>query len=91
MRRLFRRVPLLAAALSALVVAAPASAISPPWKNCAQVNQKYPHGVGKVGAHDKTVGVPATTFKRSDALYRTAMNNNKGLDRDHDGIACETL
>jgi hypothetical protein len=63
--------------------------IPPPWKNCTQVNKKYPHGVGKRGARDKTSGEPVTTFKRSTALYRTAMKHNKGLDRDKDGIACE--
>ncbi len=31
-----------------------------------------------------------TTFKPSDRLYRIAMSYNRGLDRDHDGIACET-
>lgn len=43
-----------------------------------------------MGARDKTTGVRVTTFKRSNALYQTAMKSNKGLDRDKDGIACET-
>ena len=60
-----------------------------PWKNCAAVNARYPHGVGKAGAHDKTNGVPVTNFTRSNKLYALAMSYNKGLDRDHDGIACE--
>jgi hypothetical protein len=60
-------------------------------EKCGQVNAKYPHGVGKVGAHDKTSGVPVTTFKRSTRLYRIAMSYNRGLDRDKDGIACEKL
>jgi Excalibur calcium-binding domain len=30
------------------------------------------------------------TFKRSNRLYRIAMSHNRGLDRDKDGIACET-
>ncbi len=68
-----------------------ATAVPPPWKNCAQVNAKYPHGVGRAGAMDKTSGVPVTTFKRSTRLYRLAISYNKGLDRDHDGIACETI
>jgi hypothetical protein len=71
--------------------AAAASAVSAPWKNCKQVNKKYPHGVGKVRARDKTSGTPETSFKRSNSLYNTAMRNNKGLDRDKDGIACEKL
>jgi hypothetical protein len=30
------------------------------------VNAKYRHGVGKVGAHDKTSGTPVTNFTRSN-------------------------
>jgi hypothetical protein len=59
------------------------------WRNCAAVNARYPHGVGRVGAHDATSGDPVTNFKRSNLLYRTAMKYNRGLDRDKDGIACE--
>jgi hypothetical protein len=55
------------------------------------VNKRYPHGVGKLGAHDKTTGTPVTTFKRSTRLYRIAISYNRGLDRDKDGIACEKL
>jgi hypothetical protein len=36
------------------------------WKNCTHVNAKYRHGVGKVGAHDKTSGTPVTNFTRSN-------------------------
>jgi hypothetical protein len=52
------------------------------------VNKKYRHGVGRVGARDKTSG---TTLKRSNFLYKTAMRYNRGLDRDKGGIACEKL
>lgn len=65
------------------------SVIPPLYKNCTALNKKYPHGVGKAGARDKTSGRPVTTFKRSTKLYNTAMSHNKGLDRDKDGIACE--
>jgi hypothetical protein len=65
------------------------STIPARWKNCTAVNRRYPHGVGKLRAHDKTSGVPVTNFKRSTLLYNTAMHYNKGLDRDKDGIACE--
>jgi hypothetical protein len=51
------------------------------------VNARYPHGVGKVHARDKTSATPVTTFKRSNPLYY----RYKGLDRDKDGIACEKL
>jgi hypothetical protein len=75
---------------AASAAAAP-SAVPARWKNCTQVNKRYPHGVGKVGARDKTSGTPVTTFKRSTFLYRTAMRYNRSLDRDKDGIACEKL
>ena len=26
------------------------------WKNCTQVNKRFPHGVGRVSARDKTSG-----------------------------------
>ena len=47
--------------------------------------------IGKLGAHDKTAGESVTNFTRSTKLYRTAIGYNAGLDRDHDGIACEQL
>jgi hypothetical protein len=63
------------------------------WQNCTHVHTKYRHGVGKVGAHDRTSGTPVTTFYRSTRLYNIAMSYNSArgynLDRDHDGIACE--
>ncbi len=59
------------------------------YKNCTAVNKKYPHGVGRSGAKDKTSGKKVTTFKKSSALYQEAMSYNRGLDRDKDGIACE--
>lgn len=81
----------LVAVLASVAVAAPVGAkIAPPWKNCAQVNARYPHGVGKARARDRTTdGDPVTNFKRSDRLYALAMANNRGLDRDRDGVACE--
>jgi excalibur calcium-binding domain-containing protein len=63
------------------------------WQNCTHVHTKYRHGVGKVGAHDRTTGTPVTTFYRSTRLYNIAKSYNVArgydLDRDHDGIACE--
>ena len=74
-------------ALASGVAAAKAPA---PWTNCTTLNKRYPHGVGKAKAHDKTKsGDPVTTFKRSTALYLKAMKANSRLDRDKDGIACE--
>ena len=82
---------LLVGVFAASGAAANASQATSPrqWKNCTAVNRRYPHGVGRYGAHDKTTGVPVTNFKHSTRLYKTAMHYNKGLDRDKDAIACE--
>jgi hypothetical protein len=88
MRRLLLTVLALAALVLTLVATADAT-IPKQWANCAAVNKRYPHGIGKVGAHDKTSGDPVTDFKRSNKLYALAMRYHPGLDRDHDGIACE--
>jgi hypothetical protein len=71
----------------ALVLAAPATSTpqAGSFRNCKALNRVYPHGVGRFGARDHTSGTPVTNFKHSNRLYRA----NKGLDRDHDGIACE--
>ncbi|SDU79822.1 Excalibur calcium-binding domain-containing protein [Microlunatus sagamiharensis] len=66
-----------------------AEAASGIYKNCTALNKKYPHGVGKSGAKDKTSSKPVTNYKKSTKIYKTAMSKNKGLDRDKDGIACE--
>jgi len=58
-------------------------------KNCAALNRKYPHGLGRANARDRTSGDPVTNFKRSTKQYKLAMSYNRGLDRDKDGIACE--
>ena len=67
-----------------------ATAMPPLYKNCTAFNKKYPHGVGQLKARDKTSGEPVTTFKRSTTIYNVAIGHNKGLDRDKDGVACET-
>jgi hypothetical protein len=68
-----------------------ASRIPPLYRSCKALNKRYPHGVGKTKAHDKTSDVPVTNFRHSNKLYRVAMSYNRGLDRDKDGIACEQL
>ena len=57
------------------------------FANCTAMHMvaKYRHGIGKVGAHDHTTGVPVTNFYRSNRIYYL----NRRLDRDKDGIACE--
>jgi hypothetical protein len=82
-------VPALVAALIAIAPLAEAKA-PPVYKNCTNLNKKYRHGIGKAHARDHSAGKPVTTFFRSDRLYRIAMSYNRGLDRDHDGIVCET-
>jgi hypothetical protein len=103
-----RGLPVALAAVTAVVLsAAPAGATAPDrvmrhdsatamprlYKNCKNLNRKYPHGIGRPNAHDKTKGEtePVTNFRRSTRLYRRAMSHNRGLDRDKDGIACEKL
>jgi hypothetical protein len=50
------------------------------------LNRVYRHGVGRVGARDRTKsGDPVRNFKRSNLLY----SQNKARDRDKDGVACE--
>jgi Excalibur calcium-binding domain len=56
------------------------------YPNCKALNKRYPHGVGRWGARDRTrSGDLVTNFKRSNRLYR----QNRHLDRDDDKIACE--
>lgn len=91
-----RALPLLVAAAAAaapLVAAtAPAAEAAPTaaYRNCAQLNRVYPHGVGKKGAVDKANGGrkahPVRNFKVDTRLYNSL---SKSLDRDRDGIACE--
>jgi hypothetical protein len=76
------------AAVVAYALVAGASSVgakSSAFANCTAMHTKYRHGVGKLGAHDKTTGVPVTNFYRSNRLYYL----NRRLDRDKDGIACE--
>ncbi|MGD9960735.1 excalibur calcium-binding domain-containing protein [Nocardioides sp.] len=76
-------------AVTGLTLVAPPAQAAGVWTNCTSVNKHYPHGVGRVNAHDSTSGTPVRNFKKSNRLYKAAMNHNKGLDRDGDKIACE--
>ncbi len=91
-----RRLAILLGVATTLVLAGPASPavqatgrIPALFKNCTNLNKRYPHGVGRANARDKTAGVPVTTFFHSTSLYKRAISYNRGLDRDKDGIACE--
>ena len=83
----------LAAGLVALPVAGADAGTA--YSSCAKMNAgKYPHGVGKKGAKDKTSGKRVTTFTVDSKAYkRYSTSASKGgirdLDRDNDGIACE--
>ena len=54
------------------------------FKNCTELNKKYPGGVALPGAVNKG-GKTKLTPKYSKKLYKA----NKKSDRDKDGIACE--
>jgi hypothetical protein len=58
------------------------------FNNCSTMWRTWPHGVGNPNAVDRTSGTPkVSNFLRSGVEY----SNNRGLDRDGDGIACERL
>lgn len=81
---------LLVAGAAVVVPAAAAEAALPfKFKNCTELQKKYPHGVGTKSAKDKTSGKPVTTFRKDTALYNKIVKHNKRLDRDKDKIACE--
>lgn len=80
------------AALSVPLVAATAGtadAATYHYKSCAQLHKHFKHGVGKAHAKDHTSGTPVRNFKHSTKVYRAVVKYRAGLDRDHDGIACE--
>ena len=87
-----KSVRLAAAGIAActLAVGTAGAAVPSLYDNCTNFNKRYPHGVGKIGARDRTKsGDPVRTFVRSNRIYRAAMRWNDDLDRDKDGIACE--
>lgn len=60
------------------------------FKNCTALNKEYPGGVAEkaTSVNKNKSGVPQdskTVPKVSSKIYK----ENKGLDRDKDGIACE--
>lgn len=79
-------VALAAATLSSIAIAAPADAVTPhKFANCDAMHRAFPHGVGLIGAKDKTSGTPVTNFARAPKWYSL----NTASDRDKDNIACE--
>jgi hypothetical protein len=82
--RSFLVLALVTAVTGSTAVAAPRATS---YRNCTALNQVYPHGVGRSGAHDKVRGstTPVSNFTRNTAVY----NANTKSDRDKDGVACE--
>lgn len=70
--------------------AATATSATGIYKNCDALHGKYKHGVGRSDARDHTSGKPVTSFTHSTPAYNAAVKANKSLDRDKDGIACES-
>lgn len=81
-----RFVTCITAVMLSVVGAVPVNAhITGIHDNCTNFNRKYPHGVGRRGAHDQ--GGDVTDFKRSNKIYNRAESHNPDLDRDNDRIA----
>jgi Excalibur calcium-binding domain len=45
---------------------------------------------GATAVDTHTSGKPVTNFLHSDRLYKLALSYNHGLDRDKDGMACQS-
>jgi hypothetical protein len=76
----------LAVAVAAIaLIVAPAAEAKRPFRNCTAVAVKHAHGIAKSAKTARTAdGLTAAPFI-SASLYA----QEKGLDRDHDGVACE--
>jgi hypothetical protein len=80
-------VALAAATFASLNISLPAQAATTPYRfaNCDAMHRFFAHGVGQIGAKDKTSGTPVTSFARAPKWYA----RNTASDRDKHGIACE--
>jgi len=54
---------------AAPLVASPAHASGGIFDNCTAFNEKFPHGVGRKGAKDKTTSKRVTNFRVDNTLY----------------------
>ncbi|RYZ30960.1 MAG: hypothetical protein EOP01_04110, partial [Propionibacteriaceae bacterium] len=65
------------------------------YRSCSAMHKDFPHGVGRVGAVDKSSRPAVTAFFAHDKLYgyndgkKPRHHKEKDLDTDNDGIACE--
>ena len=60
------------------------------FKNCTELNKVYAGGIAKMttSTNKNKAGVPQES-KNATKVSLKIYNENKGLDRDKDGIACE--
>ena len=60
------------------------------FKNCTELNKVYVGGISekKSSANKNKAGVPQVS-KNAPTVSAKIYKENKGLDRDKDGIACE--
>lgn len=82
------RKQILTAVITGTLVLSSTNAYAMPFKkfkNCTSLKKKYPGGVAKSTTSRNTGGAIKKTPKVNKKVY----NENKGLDRDKDGIACE--
>jgi Excalibur calcium-binding domain len=74
-----------ALAIVGALAAAPAASAAKHFPNCAHVNAVHKHGIAKNAKRAKLAsGLTGRPFVNL-SLYLA----NRGLDRDHDGVACE--
>ena len=60
------------------------------FKNCSLLNKDYPGGVAeKASSDNKNKAGVLQDSKNSPKVSSKIYKENKGLDRDKDGIACE--
>ena len=60
------------------------------FKNCTALNSEYPGGVAeKANSVNKNKAGVLQDSKNSPKVSSKIYKENKGLDRDKDGIACE--
>jgi uncharacterized membrane protein len=77
----------LSAAFSLPAAATTARPLAHHFQNCTDMHRVYQGGVARRGAHDHRAsgGHAQHAPQVSTRLY----NANAGMDRDHDGVACE--
>ena len=91
LRRATSTAAAIALAFGVSVAVAPPAAAAVSFTNCTELQKTYKNGVGRAGATDEVRGRtrPVTTWKRDTAVYNRAMEANRRLDADRDGVACE--